>query len=168
MRRGTFGGAVGAIEASTGGVATAVGKTVRGGAVGRLTGGKVGNGFEADSVAGDGVAVGAGVIRGGVIFRGSWGVMAGATVGFSIGVGLARGGIGGEGRGRITGEDVIAGVGVAIGERDAAIEGLGPGSGVGRILTDGLAAAVGATDVIAAGVGVTAVTAGVALGVGLG
>lgn len=97
-------------------------------------------------------------------------------------MGLARGGIGGEGRGRITGEEVAAGVAVATdavdaavgttvaaGATDAATEGLGLGMGVGdgRVLTDGLAAGVGATDVLTSGVAVAAAAAG-ALGVGLG
>lgn len=72
MRRGTFDGAVGTVEASTGGVATGVGKTVRWGAVGCLTGVKVGKGFEAGSVAVDGAVVGVGgLVGGGVIFRGT-------------------------------------------------------------------------------------------------
>ncbi len=64
-RRGTFGGGVGV----AGVLSDGVGKTARGGAVGRLTGGSVGDGFEAGSVAAEG-AVGAGVlITGGVILR---------------------------------------------------------------------------------------------------
>ena len=81
-----------------------VGRTVRGGAVGRLTGLKVGNGFEADSVTPEGVAVcagavraGAGVRRGGIvrlgISRGTGGAPASLASGDAVGVGkTVRGG----------------------------------------------------------------------------
>ena len=68
-----------------------VGKTVRGGASGtshrRAKSEWVSSPVQSQVMR---VAVGAGVLE--ALFRGSWGVMAGATVGISIGVG-SRGGI---------------------------------------------------------------------------
>ena len=61
-------GARGASLVSAGG-RDGVGKTVRGGALGRFTGGKLGDGFNTGSVALKGGVVGAGVLIGGGVLR---------------------------------------------------------------------------------------------------
>jgi len=94
VRRGTSFGIGGRAVSDVSGATLGVGSVGRGEIGGRLTGVKVGNGFDEGSVAADGVIVGTGVFKaGGAVRRGTIG-----TDAFAAGVGLIRTGIDGDGR----------------------------------------------------------------------
>jgi hypothetical protein len=148
------------------GATVGVGNTGRGGIEGRFTGGIVGSGLTDDSVASEGVLVGAGVVEtGGKVLRGITGGVVIAAGAVGNGVGLIRTGI--EGEGRVLGVIETVGGGVAEAADATVGDGLGRGRrlGDGRVVGEEEAAGLGIAEVATVGAGVrVAARTGVALG----